>query len=226
MVADWPVNAPFHMWGCVLCAPMLQQILLAVETAQCLTPVHEEHFTWDPAPTVMLSILQLANDEPCPLHSCQRAHRHRAVHAPVQVRRLHDGDPERARFPPDQRPGRPRKGFYERGWVVAQAPEHVIENMEQKRPREGRKVTKRRPPVKNFVNWDKGTFERRVAAPPERWVSHFQVSHGMLLNVLSRDGDGCGAMRALIARSHEPAGRRQARRASMQTRSQTGRRRR
>jgi hypothetical protein len=32
------------------------------------------------------------------------------------------------------------------------------------------------------------------------------VSHGMLLNVLSRRGDGCGAMRALIRDSHESEG--------------------
>ncbi|MEI6350560.1 MAG: DUF3516 domain-containing protein [Verrucomicrobiota bacterium] len=96
-----------------------------------------------------------------------------------------------------------RKGFDNVGWVVAQAPEHVIENLllELK----GKKFVKRRPPEKNFVNWDKQTFNRLIAAPPERLTSQFQVSHGMLLNVLSRNGDGCGAMRALIARSHEPA---------------------
>jgi hypothetical protein len=35
-------------------------------------------------------------------------------------------------------------------------------------------------------------------------VSRFQVSHGMLLNVLSRRGDGCAAMRQIIRDSHEP----------------------
>ena len=37
-------------------------------------------------------------------------------------------------------------------------------------------------------------------------MSRFQVSHGMLLNVLSRRSDGCQAMRALIRDSHEPEG--------------------
>ena len=96
-----------------------------------------------------------------------------------------------------------RKGFDDVGWVVAQAPEHAIENLMLEL--KGKKFVKRRPPEKNFVNWDKQTFNRLIAAPPERLTSQFQVSHGMLLNVLSRDGDGCGAMRALIARSHEPA---------------------
>lgn len=34
-------------------------------------------------------------------------------------------------------------------------------------------------------------------------MSRFQVTHAMLLNVLSREGDGCKAMQELIARSHE-----------------------
>jgi hypothetical protein len=40
-------------------------------------------------------------------------------------------------------------------------------------------------------------------AQPEPLVSRFQVSHGMLLNVLSRRGDGCRAMQRLIRDSHE-----------------------
>lgn len=96
-----------------------------------------------------------------------------------------------------------RKGFDSVGWVVAQAPEHAIENLllEAK----GKKFVKRKQPEKNFVNWDKSTFTRLISAPPERLTSQFQVTHGMLLNVLSRTSDGCRAMRDLIARSHEPA---------------------
>ncbi len=98
-----------------------------------------------------------------------------------------------------------RKGFDDRGWVVAQAPEHVIENLKlaEKSARDGKKVVKRQPPEKNFVNWDKNTFLRLIAAPPERLTSRFQVTHGTLLNVLSRKGDGCVAMRDLIHRCHE-----------------------
>jgi len=98
-----------------------------------------------------------------------------------------------------------RKGFDDRGWVVAQAPEHVIENLKlaEKSARDGKKTVKRQPPEKNFVNWDKNTFTRLIAAPPERLASRFQVTHGMLLNVLSRKGDGCWAMQQLIARCHE-----------------------
>lgn len=100
-----------------------------------------------------------------------------------------------------------RKGHDDIGWVVAQAPEHVIENLllELKQSSGGKKFVKRRPPEKNFVNWDKQTFTRLMTAPPERLSSQFQVTHGMLLNVLSRTSDGCAAMRELIARCHEPA---------------------
>jgi superfamily II RNA helicase len=105
-----------------------------------------------------------------------------------------------------------RKGFDDIGWVVAQAPEHVLENLklEEKSARDGRKVVKRKPPDRNFVNWDKQTFARLIAAPPERLTSRFQVRHGMLLNVLSRPGDGCRAMQQLIARSHESPKQKQA----------------
>ena len=98
-----------------------------------------------------------------------------------------------------------RKGFDDCGWVVAQAPAHAIENLllEQKQAGGGKKFVKRKPPERNFVNWDKQTFARLMAAPPERLTSQFQVTHGMLLNVLSRPTDGCRAMRDLIAQSHE-----------------------
>lgn len=98
-----------------------------------------------------------------------------------------------------------RKGFDDLGWVVAQAPEHVIENLKlaEKSARDGKKVVKRQPPEKNFVNWDEKTFQRLITAPPERLMSRFQVTHGMLLNVLSRKGDGCVAMRDIIHRCHE-----------------------
>ncbi len=94
-----------------------------------------------------------------------------------------------------------RKGFDDCGWVVAQAPEHFIENLQLEQ--KGKKFVKRKPPERNFVNWDKQTFTRLISAAPERLTSQFQITHGMLLNVLSRKGDGCAAMRDIIARCHE-----------------------
>ncbi len=104
-----------------------------------------------------------------------------------------------------------RKGFDDRGTVVAQAPEHVIENIMAQRKAEGslskKKFVKKKPPEKGFVLWTKETFEKLVAGQPEALVSRFQVTHGMLLNVLARpesvDADPCGSLRKLINSSHE-----------------------
>jgi hypothetical protein len=82
----------------------------------------------------------------------------------------------------------------------------VIENLRlsEKAARDGKRVVKRRPPEHNCVHWDVNTFTRLMNAPPEALVSRFQLSHGMLLNVLSRREDGCRAMQRLIRESHEP----------------------
>ncbi len=98
-----------------------------------------------------------------------------------------------------------RKGFDACGWVVAQAPEHAIENLqlERKQAETGKKFVKRKPPEKNYSHWERQTFEKLITSVPERLNSRFQVGHGMLLNVLNQPGDGARAMRSLIARSHE-----------------------
>ena len=101
-----------------------------------------------------------------------------------------------------------RKGFDNQGWVVAQAPEHVIENARLERKAGGdekksKKIVKKKAPD-GFVGWNKETFTRLQNSAPEPLVSRFQVNHGMLLNVLSRAEDGCAAMQRLIRDSHEP----------------------
>ncbi len=103
-----------------------------------------------------------------------------------------------------------RKGFDDRGSVVVQAPEHVIENlrMEAKAagdPAKKKKIVRKRPPEKGFVNWDRSTFDRLVTSAPEPLASRFQVTHGMLLNVLSRPRGGCKAMVKLVRDSHDNA---------------------
>ena len=105
-----------------------------------------------------------------------------------------------------------RKGFDDQGWVVAQAPEHVIENLKlaEKTARDGKKTVKRQAPERNFVNWDKNTYVRLIAAAPEKLTSRFKITHAMLLNVLSRQGDGCVAMRMLIHDCHETPRQKQA----------------
>lgn len=98
-----------------------------------------------------------------------------------------------------------RKGFDDVGYVVAQAPEHVIENtkLAAKASQTGRKFAKKQPPEHGYVHWDESIYRRLIDSPPESLVSSFQVSHGMLLNILSRKTDGCKAMRRLIDDCHE-----------------------
>jgi superfamily II RNA helicase len=100
-----------------------------------------------------------------------------------------------------------RKGFDERGYVVAQAPEHVIENKRiAEKQAAGKKVEKRKPPQKGFVPWDRSTFERLQAKEPEPLESRFEVTFGLLLNLLqsetTRVGGGYGRLVQLIGRSH------------------------
>jgi superfamily II RNA helicase len=106
-----------------------------------------------------------------------------------------------------------RAGFDTMGYVVVQAPEHVVENERALAkagddPKKRRKVVRKKPAA-GFVSWGKPTFERLVAAEPEPLRSSFKVSHAMLLGVISRPGDAFAAMRHLLTDNDEdPAARR------------------
>jgi superfamily II RNA helicase len=101
-----------------------------------------------------------------------------------------------------------RRGFDTVGYVVCQAPEHIIENLrlEAKATANKKKsFQKRKPPEKGFVHWDEQTYVKLQTAPPEPLVSSFSVYHHTLLNVLSRTTeDGCAALKKIIDDSHEP----------------------
>lgn len=104
-----------------------------------------------------------------------------------------------------------RRGYDDRGYVVVQAPEHVIENKRAAEraaadPRKAKKVVKKSAP-EGAVGWDEKTLEKLLTAPAEALVSRFKVSHGLLLLLLGRDDDGCRAARQLIADSHETLAR-------------------
>ncbi len=101
-----------------------------------------------------------------------------------------------------------RKGFDDQGFVVAQAPEHVIENvrLEQKAagdPVKLKRIVRKKPPEKGYVHWDRAAFTRLAASQPEPLASRFRVSHGMILNVLERPDGGCMDVARIIYRSHE-----------------------
>jgi superfamily II RNA helicase len=98
-----------------------------------------------------------------------------------------------------------RKGFDERGFVVAQAPPHVVENRRlAAKQAAGKKVVMQKPPTKGYVHWDRGTFDRLVNGTPEPLASRFEITHGMLLNCLQSRAPGGGYRRliSIIARSH------------------------
>ena len=100
-----------------------------------------------------------------------------------------------------------RAGFDTTGRVVVQAPEHVIENEKALAkagddPKKRRKVVRRKPP-EGMVSWGQPTFDRLVAADPEPLRSSFAVSHAMLLNVVSREGNAFQAMKHLLTDNHE-----------------------
>lgn len=102
-----------------------------------------------------------------------------------------------------------RKGFDSAGFVYAQAPEHVIENLKleekaQKDPSKKKKIVRKKAPEFGYLHWDKSTFERLIHSQPEPLVSRMQITHGMILNVLQRPrGGGCRAMIRLVRDSHE-----------------------
>ena len=100
-----------------------------------------------------------------------------------------------------------RAGYDTSGTVVVQAPDHVVENVKALEkagddPKKQRKVQRKKAP-EGFVTWGEDTFDRLVAASPEPLVSRMRVSHAMLLNVISREGDAFAAMRQLLRDNHE-----------------------
>ena len=110
-----------------------------------------------------------------------------------------------------------RRGFDDRGSVVAQAPEHIVDKRqaEKKADASGKKTSRTfKGPAKGEVSWTIETFQKLIARPPETLKSRFRLTHGMVLDLLQRDADRTGddgnfaSLRALIARCHEEDGAR------------------
>ncbi|WLP92952.1 MULTISPECIES: DUF3516 domain-containing protein [Gordonia] len=104
-----------------------------------------------------------------------------------------------------------RAGFDTIGYVVAQAPEHDVENARAVAkagddPKKLRKLVRKKPP-EGFVSWGEKTFYALTEAPDEPLRSHFQMTTAMLLEVLGRPGDCFVAIRHLLEDNHEPRDR-------------------
>ena len=103
-----------------------------------------------------------------------------------------------------------RKGFDDEGWIICQAPAHVIENKRKEAKVEAglmsKKKLKREAPPRNYVPYDEATFDKLVHGQPEDLRPRFSVDHGMLLSILQQTPDdgaaGFQRLEALIDRSH------------------------
>lgn len=98
-----------------------------------------------------------------------------------------------------------RSGFDTEGLVIALAPEHEIENArlmakagndEKKR----RKIKKKQPP-EGFVNWNKGTFEKLIAAQPEPLAPRLRITHSIVLAEVMQGGDAWARVSDMVERS-------------------------
>jgi superfamily II RNA helicase len=100
-----------------------------------------------------------------------------------------------------------RAGHDVAGDVVAEAPEHEIENQiaAKKAEAKGKKGGPKKRAPEGFVSWGPASFERLIAAEPETLTSSMQITAAMLINVIGRDGgDPFADVRALVFDNHEP----------------------
>ncbi|NYG56003.1 DUF3516 domain-containing protein [Nocardioides perillae] len=100
-----------------------------------------------------------------------------------------------------------RAGYDTAGYVVVQAPEHVIENEKALAkagddPKKRRKVQRKKPP-EGAVVWSEETYDKLVAGAPERLQSRMRVDNSVLLNVVAREEDAFAVLRRLLTDNHE-----------------------
>ncbi len=104
-----------------------------------------------------------------------------------------------------------RAGYDTEGDVVAEAPEHDIENARAVAkagddPKKKNKIKRKKAP-EGFVSWGQPSFERLIGAEPEPMVSRMRITHAMVLSVVARGGDAFEDVRSLVFDNHEPRAR-------------------
>ena len=104
-----------------------------------------------------------------------------------------------------------RAGYDTEGDVVAEAPEHDIENARAvakagNDPKKKSKIKRKKAP-EGFVSWGQASFERLIGAEPEPMVSRMRITHAMVLSVVARGGDAFADVRSLVYDNHEPRAR-------------------
>ncbi len=101
-----------------------------------------------------------------------------------------------------------RRGFDDKGYVVAIAPEHIVENRRieakiVKDPNLKRKLVKKTPPKFGYVPWDEAFFQKIIAAPPEALTPVLNIDHAMVLTAIQNGGaSGYSHLIEIIRRSH------------------------
>ncbi len=107
-----------------------------------------------------------------------------------------------------------RAGFDTVGYVVVEAPEHVIENSKALAkagddPKKRRKIVRRKPP-EGQLSYNEDTYQRLVSAKPEPLQSRMKVDHAMVLNVLDQWDGQQAALHTVLLDNHEEETRRDA----------------
>ena len=98
-----------------------------------------------------------------------------------------------------------RSGFDTEGMVIAEAPEHEIENAKLllkagDDPKKLRKIKKKKPP-EGFVTWNEQTFQRLIETQPETLKPRLRITHSMVLSMVEQGGDARARVSELIAKS-------------------------
>src|SRR6478609_7173559 len=107
-----------------------------------------------------------------------------------------------------------RAGFDTVGYVVVQAPEHVVLNAKAlakagEDPKKRRKVVHKKPP-EGTLSYTEATYDRLVTSAPEPLTSKMRVNHAMVLNVLDQWEGQQAALVTLLLDNHEEPARREA----------------
>ena len=102
-----------------------------------------------------------------------------------------------------------RSGFDTEGVVIAEAPEHEIENHKAEvkaagDPKKLKKIKKKRPP-ENFVNWNEDTFNKLIDSVPEQLTPRMRITHSMVLAEVEQGGNARVRVDQLIEDSLQPA---------------------
>ncbi len=95
-----------------------------------------------------------------------------------------------------------RAGFDTEGLVIAEAPEHDIENAKARAkaygdPKKERKIKRKKPP-EGFVGWNRQNFEKLIDAQPEALQPHMKITHAMVLAEVAQGGDAWSRVDKLI----------------------------